>query len=290
MKDCGEYQELISLMPDGELAEPQKTGLLRHIEACPDCRRVYSAFKTISLSLSEEREAPPALAGDVMAAIKDGNVSPLPSGRPEDGKAPRKNWWPRVAVLAACLAVALIGAAALPSLRAGSSRMADGAEPAAFGMMGNGAGGGESTAGGAQGDEAAEAAPENDGSYAADEEPEEAAEPESSLQSSTTAVSPEPYICARSIAVTEARVYEGGELILELEEDEAPELASLLEYAGPYGGETPDEGGFSVNLSDGDSEYELEVYVVGGGLACLYSGETYTAAGSAADFLEAVDG
>ena len=63
MRECGEYQELISLMLDGELTEPQKTGLLRHLEQCEDCRRVYSAFKAISLSLSQEEEAPASLAG-----------------------------------------------------------------------------------------------------------------------------------------------------------------------------------------------------------------------------------
>ena len=62
MKDCGEYQREISLLIDGELSEPQKTGLLRHLEQCEDCRRVYSAFKAISLSLSQEEEAPASLA------------------------------------------------------------------------------------------------------------------------------------------------------------------------------------------------------------------------------------
>ena len=54
MKDCGEYQREISLLIDGELSEPQKTGLLRHIGQCRECRRVYDAFNAISLSLSAE--------------------------------------------------------------------------------------------------------------------------------------------------------------------------------------------------------------------------------------------
>ena len=60
MKDCGEYQREISLLIDGELSEPQKTGLLRHIGQCRECRRVYDAFNAISLSLSAE-EAPASL-------------------------------------------------------------------------------------------------------------------------------------------------------------------------------------------------------------------------------------
>ena len=50
VKDCGEYQREISLLIDGELAEPQKTGLLRHIGQCDECRRVYDAFNAISLT------------------------------------------------------------------------------------------------------------------------------------------------------------------------------------------------------------------------------------------------
>ena len=95
MKDCGEYQREISLLIDGELAEPQKTGLLRHIGQCDECRRVYDAFNAISLSLPEEA-APAGFAEDVMSAIKGLNVTPMPV--PEKKRPFR---WKRAAALAA---------------------------------------------------------------------------------------------------------------------------------------------------------------------------------------------
>ena len=288
MRDCGEYQELISLMLDGELTEPQKTGLLRHLEQCEDCRRVYSAFKAISLSLSQEEEAPASLAGGVMDAIRGGNVVPMPA--PEEGKKPaRRVRWRRAAALAACLALVLAGAASLPALLGGNAAETEGSEPAVFGMMGN------STAGDAAeaAESAGEAAPEEGrvnpagGPACTDES---TMPPENAAAGENLAVSPQPSDCSRAAEVTSARVYSDGELILSLEEEEAPELASLLEYAGPYGGETPSEGGFAVSLCAGGQEYELEVYVVGGGLACSCPAGAYTAAGSADDFLETVEG
>lgn len=59
MKDCARYQEMISQMADGELTEPHKTELARHIASCPDCRRMYDAFAFISSSLAEGMEEPP---------------------------------------------------------------------------------------------------------------------------------------------------------------------------------------------------------------------------------------
>ena len=41
---------------------------------------------------------------------------------------------------------------------------------------------------------------------------------------------------------------------------------------------------------EGAPELTVEVYIVGGGLACLCNGEAYTAEGSAGDFLDAVGG
>lgn len=59
MKDCAEYREMISQMADGELTEPHKTELARHMASCPDCRRLYDAFAFISSSLAEGMAEPP---------------------------------------------------------------------------------------------------------------------------------------------------------------------------------------------------------------------------------------
>ena len=101
MSECDKYQEMISQMLDGELPEPHKTELVKHLGCCPDCRRVYDAFSAISLSLGETA-APEGFAGDVMAAVRTQGVHG--SGR---SKAPGKSL-ARYLALAACLVLAVL--------------------------------------------------------------------------------------------------------------------------------------------------------------------------------------
>lgn len=110
MSECDKYQEMISQMLDGELPEPHKTELVKHLGYCPDCRRVYDAFSAISLSLGETA-APEGFAGDVMAAVRTQGVHG--SGR---SKAPGKSL-ARYLALAACLVLAVLATVrlALPS-------------------------------------------------------------------------------------------------------------------------------------------------------------------------------
>ena len=77
MSECDKYQEMISQMLDGELPEPHKTELVKHLGCCPDCRRVYDAFSAISLSLGETA-APEGFAGEI------GHIQVDPQG-PECG-------------------------------------------------------------------------------------------------------------------------------------------------------------------------------------------------------------
>lgn len=289
MKDCGEYQREISLLIDGALAEPQKTGLLRHIGQCDECRRVYDAFNAISLSLPEEA-APAGFAEDVMSAIKGLNVTPMPV--PEKKRPFR---WKRAAALAACLAVVVAAAAALPRL-APAGAAPEAAEPAVFGMMGEDARNGDAAgtetepAGAEPADEPAEAAPEGTLFDAEGGTPSNALPEEEGAAAGAESLATEPPRL-RECEVTGAEVYESGELLNTLSGEDAPELAALLKYAGPYGGEAPAGGGYCVSLSmEGAPELTVEVYIVGGGLACLCNGEAYTAEGSAGDFLDAVGG
>ena len=110
MSECDKYQEMISQMLDGELPEPHKTELVKHLGCCPDCRRVYDAFSAISLSLGETA-APEGFAGDVMAAVRTQGVHG--AGR---SKAPGKSL-ARYLALAACLVLAVLATVrlALPS-------------------------------------------------------------------------------------------------------------------------------------------------------------------------------
>lgn len=291
MKDCGEYQREISLLIDGELSEPQKTGLLRHIGQCRECRRVYDAFNAISLSLSAE-EAPASLKADVMSAIKDLNVSPMPTAGQQKPKKFRAS---RIIALAACLALVIAAAAAVPHLGGRAAAPSEGSSPAAFGMMGEAGEGSEKeapavgdapTAGGDALPEEGNALPESDTvapESALFDTGDETAGGEADAKSTSRP-------CLRASEVTAAEVYEDGELMSSLDAGEAPELASILKYAGPYGGAEPDVDGYSVNFSSDEGEIVVEVFIVGGGLACLCEGEAYTAEGSAADFLSAVGG
>ncbi len=110
MSECDKYLEMISQLVDGELPEPHKTELVKHLGCCPDCRRVYDAFSAISLSLGETA-APEGFAGDVMAAVRTRGVHG--SGR---SKAPGKSL-ARYLALAACLVLAVLATVrlALPS-------------------------------------------------------------------------------------------------------------------------------------------------------------------------------
>ncbi|MFR3291290.1 MAG: anti-sigma factor family protein [Lachnospiraceae bacterium] len=73
MSECDKYQEMISQMLDGELPEPHKTELVKHLGCCPDCRRVYDAFSAISLSLGETA-APRASPGTSWPPCAPGRV------------------------------------------------------------------------------------------------------------------------------------------------------------------------------------------------------------------------
>ena len=123
MSDCGEYEKLISLYMDGELPEPEKTGLEAHMAECSRCRRLCDAFRAISLSLGEEA-APAGFSSGVMAAVKTQGESGA-----SRAKKPGKSW-PKYLALAACIALAALTTVrlALPS----GSRTADagGAQPA----------------------------------------------------------------------------------------------------------------------------------------------------------------
>ena len=48
MTECEKYQEMISAMLDGELAESGQEELRRHMDGCPECRNMYEAFAAVS--------------------------------------------------------------------------------------------------------------------------------------------------------------------------------------------------------------------------------------------------
>ncbi len=129
MAECRQMTDLISRYVDGELAEPERRELERHLEQCPSCRSVLSAYKNIAAAAAESLAEPPAdFTDNVMAAIKK-----LPDGKfvrmPDRGKTIR-NAVITFAAAAACLALVLIAAPLLGG-RSSSSKDAAMSAPSA---------------------------------------------------------------------------------------------------------------------------------------------------------------
>ncbi len=100
MSDCEKYIELISQMADGELDEAQSEQLHTHIAECADCKRVFEAFSGLSEALSSELVEPPEmLAKGIMFKINN------------QKRHNRRFGFGKFTALAACLALALFGAA-----------------------------------------------------------------------------------------------------------------------------------------------------------------------------------
>lgn len=91
--------ELISLLIDGELTDAESTGVREHIASCPECRRVYEAFSTVSQSLREPEDVPEGLHEDIMSGIR--------RSQEKHPRALRIRWL----AAAACLALVLLAGA-----------------------------------------------------------------------------------------------------------------------------------------------------------------------------------
>ncbi|MCL2562923.1 MAG: zf-HC2 domain-containing protein [Oscillospiraceae bacterium] len=70
MNYCEHYLEQINAYIDGELDADETADLRRHIEACPDCKRVLMACRNVSSAFAAaEAEPPVGFADGVMARI-----------------------------------------------------------------------------------------------------------------------------------------------------------------------------------------------------------------------------
>jgi len=71
MNDCEKYQELISMMLDGELSESEAQQLREHIAECPHCRDMYDAFAAVSGAVAADAaEVPAHLHEKIMDGVK----------------------------------------------------------------------------------------------------------------------------------------------------------------------------------------------------------------------------
>lgn len=111
MRDCNQFQQMISAMLDEELSADEERALRAHIEACEDCRCIYNAFAGLSAAMKDTLADPPELlAKGIMYKI---NL--------QEGKTKRPFHWGRFTMLAACLALVIFGVSRLGYGRLGGS-------------------------------------------------------------------------------------------------------------------------------------------------------------------------
>lgn len=101
MGSCIQYDEMISVLLDGELTREQEAELRAHLEACPSCQRIYEAFSGLSEAIGGELAAPPeSLVQGIMFKLS------IDAQR----KKPKRAHIGSFTAIAACLALILIGA------------------------------------------------------------------------------------------------------------------------------------------------------------------------------------
>ena len=141
MREHEYYEMLMSRLLDEGLTAEEEQALKEHLRACPRCAALFKMLSSMTVSLREDMEEPPAeLAAGVMARIAaekqpaapEEKPAPqprtIPVRRPETKKAPRRRrGWMNLAI-AACL-VLVIGGGAFWYLR-GSGRLSAGQEAA----------------------------------------------------------------------------------------------------------------------------------------------------------------
>ena len=99
MIDCEKCREMISCLLDNELSDAEQSLVREHIAVCPECRRVYDAFCTISEQMHESEPLPDGLHEKIMNGI---NAKP---------KKKTGIVWIKYLSAAACLALVIFAGA-----------------------------------------------------------------------------------------------------------------------------------------------------------------------------------
>lgn len=108
MADCTRYKDMISSFADGELSEQEAAEVQRHLDGCPACASLLTAYRSITEAAEESlEEPPPDFAAGIMARIK------ALSAETTYGIPQRRRRSPRPFVIsfiaaAACVALAFI--------------------------------------------------------------------------------------------------------------------------------------------------------------------------------------
>lgn len=295
MSECDRYLEMISQLVDGELPEPQKTELLAHLDGCANCRRVYDAFNAISLSLGETA-APEGFAEGVMAAVRtQGGHGSRRAKKPGKSQV-------RYMALAACIVLAVLATVrlALPSGRTGAAS----GEPQAA-QFGIAAAPGEidprNSDAGADG-AAPDPSPAEETSQrdepTADEPAggaangilEQAGEDETpAVEQFGASGGSAVQLDAEQITSIEISSPDGDTTVTD--EDGIGLIAALLSPSGQaQSWKALGEASYSVDINYAGGSARLDVYVADGSLVCITDGGgAYSAAGSPAEFLDALN-
>lgn len=70
LRDCSEYDIMLSARLDGELSEDEERELEEHLASCPECRKYLRLLETVRDGLQEDLPAPPeTLAQGVMYKV-----------------------------------------------------------------------------------------------------------------------------------------------------------------------------------------------------------------------------
>ena len=86
MTPCDRYQEQISALMDGELNTAEQRTLAEHVRTCPECRRMYTAFRGVSAAISDAAVEPPAdLTAHIMQQV---HAAPPVSAAPQVRQQP----------------------------------------------------------------------------------------------------------------------------------------------------------------------------------------------------------
>lgn len=251
MSHCDKYIEMASLYVDGELPEDEVPELLEHLDACPDCRRVYEAFAGISGALGET-DAPEGFAAAVMDAVGAAAV-------PKKVSKPRRRILAvKYAAMAACLALVIAAGVRLAS-PAADGGVAGENEPAIY-----------------------------DASSGMGADPEERSE-QDGAHASTATVTPNmtvgmnPMGSSNCVRIAESVTVESAGAETSYTDAAAVDaIVTLLRYGGQSATYVPDtDADYTVTVQGDQGETELQVWCSGSELICeLDEGIAWTALGT----------
>ena len=117
MKTCAEYEESISAYLDGELSGDGQEELMEHMASCPVCQRYFDDLVEIHAAMiPEETAIPEGFSQRIMEQVRN-----TPQDQPQPRKVVSFPRWKQWTALAACCALAVLGAVSLQRLGSGPS-------------------------------------------------------------------------------------------------------------------------------------------------------------------------